>query len=172
MTDQRLERKLIDYLEDAHAMERNVRRSLESMIETTEDEEMLSDLRHHHEETGRHIELIEERLRAHGKDPSALKGAAAVVGSFFKGLADMGRDDKPAKNARDGYVAEHLEIAAYELLERLARRAGDEATAEVARRNCADERAMADKIARRWDRVVDLTLAAEGVPIGAGATGR
>jgi len=58
-------------------------------------------------------------------------------------------------------VTEHLEIAAYEMLERIAKRAGDDATAEVARRNCADERAMADKIEHNWDKFVEPTLEEE-----------
>lgn len=163
MVDDTLERTLVEHLEDAHAMERGVRRSLEAMIETTEDPQIQADLQHHHEETGRHIDQLEDRLRAHADDPSALKDLTAVGTAFFKSLADFGRDDKPAKNARDGFVTEHLEIAAYELLERVAVRSGDEATAEVARRNRADEEAMAEKIARTWDRVVDASLARKGV---------
>jgi ferritin-like metal-binding protein YciE len=78
---------------------------------------------------------------------------------MLKGAVDSVRGDKPGKNARDGFVTEHAEIAAYELLERLAIRAGDTETAEVARQNRVDEEAMAEKIAASWDHVLDLTLA-------------
>jgi hypothetical protein len=45
----------------------------------------------------------------------------------------------------------------------VADRAGDKETADVARRNKADEQAMAAKIAALWDLAVDLSLKEEGV---------
>ena len=64
--------------------------------------------------------------------------------------------------ARDGYAAEHIEIAAYQLLERVATRAGDEETAEVARLNRADEEAMAKQLDEQWDHFAELSLREEG----------
>lgn len=163
MGDKDLQEKLNEHIKDAQAMEQSVKRMLDSMIETTEDPEVKGELEHHREETERHERLLSERLEARGEGTSSVKEAVGIGGALLKGVADKARGDKPAQNARDGYVTEHLEIAAYEMLERLAKRAGDEGTAEVARRNCADERAMADKIEHNWDKFVELTLKEEAI---------
>jgi ferritin-like metal-binding protein YciE len=161
---QKLQEKLIDYIEDAHAMEQNVLQMLDSMIATTNDEQIVQEFEHHKMETERHLQLLRDRLTAHGRDASLRKETQTMMGALVKGVTDQVRGDKAGKNARDGFVTEHLEIAAYELLERLARRAGDEETAEVARQIRQDEEAMAQKIASNWDKFIDLTLAEEGIP--------
>jgi ferritin-like metal-binding protein YciE len=50
-------------------------------------------------------------------------------------------------------------IAAYQILERLAQRAGNQERAEAARQNRADDEAMVQKIDANWDRLLNLTLA-------------
>jgi ferritin-like metal-binding protein YciE len=157
-----LERQLLDYIEDAHSLEQHVLRQLDTMISTTDDPEIRQQLEHHKTETERHKQLLEQRLTAHGAEPSSVKDAGQIFAALGKGLIDKARKDNAGKNARDGFVAEHLEIASYELLERVAQRAGDEETAEVARRNRADEEAMAGKIAANWDKTVELSLSQEG----------
>ena len=163
MADDKLREKLGDYIEDAHAMEQSVSRSLDSMISTTEDPEIRSMLEHYKEETERHEQLLRERLDALGAGTSTRKETQTVAGALLKGIGDVARTDKPGKNARDAYVTERMEIAAYQLLERLAVRAGDQETAEVARRNCADDEAMAQKIDANWDKFLDLTLEEAGI---------
>lgn len=164
MTEKNLEDKLCSYIEDAYAMEKNVLSMLKSMIVNTSDAQIKADLEEHEKETERHISSLEERLEAHGRKAGGVaKEIPAMLGSLVKGLQDTVRSDKPGKNARDGFVTEHLEIAAYELLERLADRAGDKETAQVAARNKRDEERMAQKIASNWDKFLDLTLEEAGI---------
>jgi ferritin-like metal-binding protein YciE len=155
--------KLIDYLQDTHAMEQNVLRMLDGMIAQTTQPEALTQLRVHRLATERHERLVRERLEALGSGPSVLTDVPAIAGAWMKGLVDMLRSDKPGKMARDAYITEHVEIAAYALLERLAERAGDLQTTRLARDLGADERQMADWIEDHWDLFVDLTLEQAGI---------
>lgn len=159
----KLQQKLRDYVEDAHAMETNVLAMLESMIDTNEDPELQGQLVRHHGETEQHRERLGQRLAAMGDSPSARKDTQTQAVAFLKGIADQLRGDKAGKNVRDGYVTEHMEIAAYELLERLAVLAGDVETADVARRNREDEQGMAHAIEASWDRAIALTLREDGI---------
>jgi ferritin-like metal-binding protein YciE len=165
MADDKLQQKLIDYIEDAHALEQNVSRMLDSMISTTDDPEINQMLRHHKEETERQEQRLRERLDALGAGTSTRKQAQTIATALMKGAADQVRGDQAGKNARDGYVTEHMEIAAYQLLERLAVKAGDRETAEVARQNRAEEEEMARKIDANWDRFLDLTLAENDIRV-------
>ncbi len=159
MVEDKLHQKLIDYIEDAHAMEQNVSMMLDSMMTTTDDPEITEMLRHHKEETELQEHRLAERLDALGAGTSARKQVQTIATALMKGAADQVRGDQAGKNARDGFTTEHMEIAAYQLLERLAERAGDPETAEVARQNRAEEEEMARKIEANWNRFLDLTLA-------------
>jgi ferritin-like metal-binding protein YciE len=158
-----LRERLVDYVQDALAMEQNSLMMLKSMLSHTHDPELRELLEHHVSETQRHEERLRSRLEGLGESTSKTKQSGALVGSMFKGVLDQVRSEKPSKDARDGYPTEQLEIASYELLQRLAERAGDGETAELARLNLRDEKAMADKISQSWDKVIDLTLKEEGL---------
>jgi ferritin-like metal-binding protein YciE len=163
--EQRLRRKLVEYVQNVHAMEQNVLLMLDSMILTSRDPEIVEMLRQHKEETRRQEQRLSERRRALGGLglASVGKDLAAIVAAQAKGAVDLWRADRAVQNARDAFVTEHLEIAAYELLERLAERAGDRETAELARENRAEEEAMAQRISSNWDRFLDLSLAEQGI---------
>ena len=160
-----LEQQLVKHIDEAYAMEQNVLRMLDGMVKTTDDPEIKEELRHHKLETERHAERMKERLEAHSATPSMVKEASGIAGALMKSVLDLARGEKAGRNARDGYATEHLEIASYQLLERIAQEAGDEETAAAARENRKDEEAMAKKLDAHWDKFAQLSLKEEGVTV-------
>jgi ferritin-like metal-binding protein YciE len=163
MAGEDLKDQLVKHIDEALAMEQNVLRMLDSMVETTDDPQIKDELRHHKLETERHADRLRDRLDAHGASPSTVREVGGILGALTKGVVDVVRGEQAGRNARDGFATEHLEIASYELLERIAERAGDEATAQVARENRADEEAMAKKLSAHWDRFAELSLKEQGI---------
>ena len=160
-----LKTQLIKHIDEAHAMEQNVLRMLDGMISTTDDPEILDALEHHKVQTQGHADRMAERLEAHDAAPSTVKQIGGVLGALAKMPLDMVRGEKAGRNARDGYATEHLEIASYELLRRIAQKAGDESTAQAATEIIAEEAAMAKTIEEHWDRFAELSLQEEGVTV-------
>src|SRR5918911_1434655 len=163
MAAEDLEQQLVKHIDEAYAMEQNVLRMLDGMIQTTEDPEIKRELQQHKLETQQHADRMEKRLRAHDASLSMVKEAGGIVGALMKSVLDMARPEKAGRNARDGYATEHLEIASYELLARIAERAGDEETAQAARDILAEEQKMALTIERNWDRFAELSLRKQGI---------
>jgi ferritin-like metal-binding protein YciE len=156
--------QLVKHLDEAHAMEHNVLRMLDAMISTTDDPAILQELEHHKVETEGHAQRMRERLEAHGGSPSTVKQLSGIVGALAKLPLDMVRGEKAGRNARDGYAAEHMEIASYELLKRIAERANDIETVTACDEIIGQERAMAATIAANWDKFAQLSLHENGVP--------
>lgn len=67
--------------------------------------------------------------------------------------------DTPGKLAAHAYSYEHLELASYELLRRIAQAAGDRPAAELALQIGAEEQAMGERLARNFDRTTSASLA-------------
>jgi ferritin-like metal-binding protein YciE len=158
-----IEKDLVKYLRDAHALEAQALQLLETGPQIAGVDALAEVFREHLEQTREHQRLIDERLAAHGARPSrfqagALRAGALNLGTFFKA-----QPDTPAKLAGFAYAFEAVEVGAYELLTRTARRAGDEATVMVAERILAEERMAAERVAATWDAAVEASL---GVTVG------
>jgi ferritin-like metal-binding protein YciE len=160
-----LKAQLVKHIDEAHAMEQNVLRMLDGMISTTDDPEILDALEHHKLQTQQHADRMAQRLEAHGASPSATRQIGGVLGALAKMPLDFLRGEKAGRNARDGYATEHLEIASYELLRRVAQKAGDDETAQAATEIIAEEAAMAKLIEAHWDTFAELSLQEEGVSV-------
>jgi ferritin-like metal-binding protein YciE len=86
-----------------------------------------------------------------------MRAGAVNWATFFKT-----HPDTTGKVAAFVYAFEHLEIAGYEQLRRVAELVGDDQTARLADRICAKERAGAAAVAEDWDVAVRAALAEAG----------
>ncbi|MEA2256104.1 MAG: hypothetical protein QOG35_2149 [Solirubrobacteraceae bacterium] len=154
---------VVRYLADAHAIEAQAVQLLSRAPKIAGDEELERLYREHLSETHEQQRLIDARLQALGGAPNAIKDAALRLGGLNWATFFQAQPDTPGKLAAFAYAFEHLEIAGYELLARVARRAGDEETVALAETICAQERAAAGRIAGTWDRALDAMLRAQGV---------
>jgi ferritin-like metal-binding protein YciE len=157
--------QLVKHIDEAIAMEESVKRLLDGLIQTTDDPQIIDLLEHHKLETEQHSQRLRRRLSAHGASPSLVREATGILGALAKLPLDLVRGEKAGRNARDAFATEHMEIAGYQLLERIAKKAGDEETAEVARQNRSEDEAMAKRLDEHWDTFAELSLRQEGITV-------
>jgi ferritin-like metal-binding protein YciE len=149
--------KIIQYLSEAHATELALVRTLQAHIAMTPRGRYRTVLDRHLSETRGQAKAIERRLGELGEGRSLLEStwdatltlAQGILGqalALSKGPIDVlrgdGGEEKLLKNAKDECATEALEIATYDALEQLARRAGDTATAELASAHRGQEEHM------------------------------
>jgi ferritin-like metal-binding protein YciE len=158
-----LAERLRKYLADAHAIEAQAIRLLEKGPKLAGVGELAAAYEEHLGQTRRHEQLLEGRLLARGARPSKIKDAALALGALNWGAFFAAQPDTPAKLAAFSYAFEHLEIAAYELLYRVAQRAGDEETAAVAAEILDEERAAAARVHSLLHEALDASLHEQGV---------
>jgi ferritin-like metal-binding protein YciE len=154
------------YLDEAHAMETALVTNLSAHIALTTDPDYRALLERHLEETRAQVRNIERRRKVVGRgrrNPIAagfglardIAGQALVL---TKGPLDVLRTadqhERMLKNVRDECATEALEIATYDVLETVAKAAGDNPTAKLAadhreqeERMLADLRAMIARLA-------------------------
>jgi ferritin-like metal-binding protein YciE len=155
--------QVVAYLQDAHAIETQALQFLKLAPGIAGAEPLAKALRAHASETEVHRGLVEERLKAHGARPSRFQDTALRIGGLNLAGFFAAQPDTPAKLAGFAFAFEHLEIAAYELLCRVADRAADSATVATAERIAGEERTAADRIASTWDAVMDTALQNTGI---------
>ena len=157
--------QLNKYLADAHAIEAQALTLLGKGPSIAGTGELASAFQEHLEETKRHEQLIDRGLQARGAHASKLKDAALSLGALNWGAFFAAQPDTPAKLAGFAYAFEHLEIGAYELLRRVAQRAGDPDTGTIAETILAEERAAAAKIHSLFEQALEAALEAQGVGV-------
>jgi len=151
---------LVAYLGDAHALEEQAIALLGRAATIAGDPSFVEVYERHLEESREHAQLVERRLAAHDASPSTVKDAAMRLGGLNWSAFFQAHPDTPGKLSAFAYAFEHLEIAGYELLARVAARAGDDHTGDVCRDILTQERAAAGLIAGTFERAADASLGA------------
>src|SRR3954452_10746614 len=157
-----LDEQLTKYLTDAHAMEVQALAQMRAAPALAGDPALERAFAEHRAETEGHEAMIRERLEAHDAKPSRLEDLLGAVSGKGFVLFARSQPDTPGKLATHAFSYEHLELATYDLLARVAERAGDAETAEVARTIRADEDAMSRRLAESWDGAVAASLEENG----------
>lgn len=156
--------KLVTYLQDAYAMEHEIIQVLEGQVKLTDKyPQIQSRIQQHLEETRLHEQRMADRLNAYNEKPSGTKSfGSSIIGNLI-GAAAGGRTDKLSKAARDDYMTEHMEIAAYELLIVTADLYGDNETVYAAQANLRDEVRMANWLEQHLPDTVIYSFQEDGI---------
>jgi ferritin-like metal-binding protein YciE len=154
---------LVSHLRDVHALELQSLQLLRTAIEDVcEDEQLQKTYRGHLEQSEKHEELIAERLEAHEVKPSAVRDLHMSAAKTGLNELSANPPDAHAKMAMNLFCVEHLEIAGYELLIRIAERSDDGETVETARKILEEEREAAGAIQGGFARTVELMVDHDG----------
>ena len=153
-----LGKQLDEYIRNAHAIENQSISLGEGGQKIAGDPELERLFEEHLAQTREHERRLSQRLEERGTGPSRLQDAALRAGGFGVGSFFGAQPDTPAKLAGFAFAFEHIEVASYELLWRVAERAGDPQTAELARSILAEERAMAGPLRSRFEPAMAAAL--------------
>jgi ferritin-like metal-binding protein YciE len=158
-----LDKQLGKYLSDAHAIESQSLQLLEHGLTIGGEPNLTKVFEDHLEETRTQQAALEARLEARGEQPSRVKSLVMKIGGMNLGGFFGAQPDTPAKLAGFAFAFEHLEVAAYEQLMRVAQRAGDDETARLAERIGRDERAAAGALRAQFEPAMEAALSKQGV---------
>src|SRR4051794_40504260 len=156
MSDRSVSEQLTKYLTDVHSIEVQALAQMKAAPDIAGDDRLAGVFRDHLDETAHHERLVEQELERRGEDTSTLKDIAGRVGGWAMVAFAKLNPDTPGKLTAHAYSYEHMELAAYELLRRVAERAGDQAVVELARTIGAQEHAMGERLASCFDLVVEV----------------
>ena len=135
---------LIDWLNDAYAMERSLEVMLRKQAENEDAHHAVRErARIHLEETEAHAERVSECLSLLDAKPSTFKSATGQVMEMAKGMMTKMASDERVKDFLAAYGAEYFEVACYKALIAAANVAGAESIIPLLEKNLKEDEAMA-----------------------------
>src|SRR5438874_6847094 len=171
------DRKLAQWLNEAHAKEAELEADLTAHIALTEKQAYKKRLRQHLTETRDHKRRVAARIKQLGGSastgpslpgvPAAVGGAAGKAVAAVKGQVGTARAavtnqaETHLRNAQEELREEHVEIAIYSRIAAFAEAVGDRDTAQLAKSIRRDEERMAKFLDAELGRLVKDVVRAE-----------
>ena len=150
--------QLTKYLADAHSIEEQALAQLRTAPKLAGDPELSAAYKAHLTETEGHEQRVRDLLEERGAKPSRTKDTVMAVGG--KGFLLFARlqPDTLGKLHAHSLSYEALEVSSYELLHRVAERAGEDDVVTTAHEITAEELEMMQRLEATFDRAVDSSL--------------
>ena len=136
--------EVIDWLNDAYAMERSIEITLRKQADNEDAHRALRDrARIHLDETAEHASRVSQCLEMLGSSPSSLKTVAGQMLELGKGMTTKFARDERVKDFLAAYGTEYFEVACYKSLIAAATAAGEEQIVPLLEQNLKEDAAMA-----------------------------
>ena len=148
-----VELQLVKGLTHAHTIERQSIRLLDAATQFAGDDEIADVYRSLLVQARGRAVIVADRLEAYGARPADVREHSDLTLAAGHTVPDT-----PIRLAETAFALESHGAAAYRMLHGLAKRAGDERTADVAERILEQAEAAAALVACTFDRAVDATL--------------
>jgi ferritin-like metal-binding protein YciE len=147
--------EIIDWLNDAYAMERALEITLEKQAKSGEVHRAIRERAAIHlDETRAHAERVQRCLEILGSTPSTVKSTASQVLETGKKYMTMFARDERVKDYLAATGAEYFEVACYKALIAAAGLAGEERIVEALTKNMREDAAMAQWLDENIDAVI------------------
>jgi len=164
------EKRLMEWLRDAHAAEEQAETMLSGMARRLENYPGLkSRIEQHIKETQRQAELVRGCIERRGGSTSIIKDTGAKMLGLAQALSGLFVGDEVMKGSLASYAFEAMEIASYRILISAAKHVGDEETARVCEQILREEEAMAEWLEQNIPSLTERYLSLEETP---GATAK
>lgn len=159
------ETHFLDWVRDAHAMEKQAESMMEKMASRLEHyPDLKLRVEQHIDETRQHQVLVQSVIDRYSTSQSVLKNIAGKISAFGQAMGGMMVEDEVVKGAISGNVFEHLEIASYTSLIAAAQHLNDHESVDIFNRIREQEIAMAEWTLNNLPVVTEQYLVRSATP--------
>lgn len=159
------EKRLIEWLRDAHAMEEQAEQMLRAQASRIENyPEIKQRIEKHIDETVNQGKQLESCLARYDESPSTVKDTTGKMSAMGQAIGGMFSGDEIVKGSIASYTFEHMEIASYRVLVATAEEVGDAETKRVCEAILKEEEAMAAWLEQHMPQAIHQYLQRDETP--------